>query len=312
MSEFVRVAKDRGDYAAGPRIALIQASGEIQEGSAGGGLFGANNVIAGDDLSKAIRAATADTSVKAIVLRVDSPGGSVSASDQILDAVKKAQASGKPVVVSMGSLAASGGYYISLSANRIIAEPGTITGSIGVLTGKVSIERSLALVGVGTASVGVGHNALYDSEFQPYTPDQLAALNHEADVIYADFTAKVAKGRKLPLAQVLDIAKGRVWSGADGKAHGLVDELGGLWTATDAAKKLAGIPQSERVSFRIYPRQKNLLDAISDFFGNSEASARAVEGFVTLMNAAPVRAVVGAVSDLPRGGVELRATNLPR
>jgi protease-4 len=312
MSEFVRVAKDRGDYAAGPRIALIQASGEIQEGSAGGGLFGANNVIAGDDLSKAIRAATADTSVKAIVLRVDSPGGSVSASDQILDAVKKAQASGKPVVVSMGSLAASGGYYISLSANRIIAEPGTITGSIGVLTGKVSIERSLALVGVGTASVGVGHNALYDSEFQPYTPDQLAALNHEADVIYADFTAKVAKGRKLPLAQVLDIAKGRVWSGADGKAHGLVDELGGLWTATDAAKKLAGIPQSERVSFRIYPRQKNLFDAISDFFGNSEASARAVEGFVTLMNAAPVRAVVGAVSDLPRGGVELRATNLPR
>ena len=312
LAQFVRVLKARGDFASGPRIALIQAAGEIQEGSAGGGLFAANDVIAGDDLSRAIRSAAADTSVRAIVLRVDSPGGSVTASDQILDAVKKAQAAGKPVVVSMGGVAASGGYYISLSANRIVAEPGTITGSIGVLTGKVSIDRSLALIGVGTSSVGVGHNALYDSEFQPYTADQLAALNHEADVIYADFTAKVAKGRKLPLAQVQDIAKGRVWSGADGKAHGLVDELGGLWTATDIAKKLAGIPSTERVSLRIYPRQKNLFEALGEALGNSDAGVRAVEGFVTLMNAAPVRAVVGAVGELPRGGVELRATDLPR
>jgi len=111
---------------------------------------------------------------------------------------------------------------------------------------------------------------------------------------------------------VQDIAKGRVWSGADGKAHGLVDELGGLWTATDAAKKLAGIAPSERVSFRFYPRQKGFFEVLSDLFGNSEAGARAVQGFVTLMNAAPVRAVVGAVNDLPRGGVELRATNLPQ
>ena len=312
MSEYVKVAKEGSAFSAGPRIALIQAAGEIQEGSAGGGLFGGSEVIAGDDLSKAIRAAAGDKDVRAIVLRVDSPGGSVSASDQILDAVKKAQAAGKPVVVSMGGVAASGGYYISLSANRIVAEPGTITGSIGVLTGKVSIDRSLALAGVGSATVGVGRNALYDSEFQPFTPDQLASLNREVDAIYADFTEKVAKGRKLPLAQVQDIAKGRVWSGADGKAHGLVDELGGLWTATDAAKKLAGIAPGERVSFRFFPRQKGFFEVLSDLFGNSEAGARAVQGFVTLMNAAPVRAVVGAVGDLPRGGVELRATNLPR
>ena len=312
MADFVRVAKEGSNFSIGPRIALIQAAGEIQEGSSGGGFFGGNEVIAGDDLSKAIRAAAEDKDVRAIILRVDSPGGSVSASDQILDAVKKAQAAGKPVVVSMGAVAASGGYYISLSANRIVAEPGTITGSIGVLTGKVSIDRSLALAGVGSASVGVGRNALYDSEFQPYTPDQLAALNREVDAIYADFTAKVAKGRKLPLAQVQDIAKGRVWSGADGRTHGLVDELGGLWTATDAAKKLAGIAPNERVSFRIFPRQKGLFEAVTDLFGSTQAGARAAQGFVTLMNAAPVRAVVGAVSELPRGGVELRATNLPR
>jgi protease-4 len=312
MSAYVKVAKEGNAFSIGPRIALIQASGEIQEGSAGGGLFGGSEVIAGDDLSKAIRDAAGDKDVRAIVLRVDSPGGSVSASDQILDAVKKAQAAGKPVVVSMGGVAASGGYYISLSANRIVAEPGTITGSIGVLTGKVSIDRSLALAGVGSATVGVGRNALYDSEFQPFTPDQLASLNREVDAIYADFTAKVAKGRKLPLTQVQDIAKGRVWSGADGKAHGLVDELGGLWTATDAAKKLAGIAPGERVSFRFYPKQKGFFETLNELFGNSEAGARAVQGFVTLMNAAPVRAVVDAVSDLPRGGVELRATNLPR
>jgi protease-4 len=312
MSAYVKVAKEGNAFSIGPRIALIQASGEIQEGSAGGGLFGGSEVIAGDDLSKAIRDAAGDKEVRAIVLRVDSPGGSVSASDQILDAVKKAQAAGKPVVVSMGGVAASGGYYISLSANRIVAEPGTITGSIGVLTGKVSIDRSLALAGVGSATVGVGRNALYDSEFQPFTPDQLASLNREVDAIYADFTAKVAKGRKLPLTQVQNIAKGRVWSGADGKAHGLVDELGGLWTATDAAKKLAGIAPSERVSFRFYPKQKGFFETLNELFGNSEAGARAVQGFVTLMNAAPVRAVVDAVSDLPRGGVELRATNLPR
>ena len=312
MSEFAHVAREAGELASGTHVALIQASGEILDGTAGGGLFGANDVIAGDDLSKAIRQAAADNDVKAIILRVDSPGGSVAASDQILDAVKKAQAAGKPVVVSMGGVAASGGYYIALSANRIVAEPATITGSIGVLTGKVSIDRSLALAGIGTASIGVGHNALYDSEFQPYTAEQLAALNGEADTIYADFTAKVAAGRKLPLAQVKNIAKGRVWSGSDGKAHGLIDELGGLWTASDAARRLARIAPGERIVFRHYPRQKNFVEAIGDAFGNSGGTVRAIEGFVTLMNATPVRAVVGAVNDLPRGGVEMRATNLPR
>jgi protease IV len=313
MADFVRVRRQAAQYAAGPRVALIQASGEIVDGtSSGGGLFSAAGGIASDDLSKAIRAAADDPDVKAIILRVDSPGGSVTASDQILDAVKKAQVRGKPVVVSMGGVAASGGYYISLSANRIVAEPGTITGSIGVFTGKVAINQTLALAGIGTDTVGVGRNALYDSQFQPYTPAQLAAVNHEADVIYGDFTGKVAAGRHLPLAQVQDIAKGRVWSGADARAHGLVDQLGGFWTATDLAKKLAGIAPDQRVAFRLYPEQKGLFAAIGDLFGSSSASARAVQGFVTLMNAAPVRALVGAVGDLPRGGVEMRATNLPR
>ncbi len=226
--------------------------------------------------------------------------------------MKKAQKAGKPVVVSMGGVAASGGYYISASANRIVAEPGTITGSIGVLTGKISFQRSLALAGIGADTIGIGHNALYNSMFQPYTDEQLAALNHEADAIYADFTQKVADGRKLPLAKVQDIAKGRVWSGADAQGNGLVDELGGFWTAADSAKKLAGIAPGDAVSFRLYPRKKGLFEAIDTLLGGSPTAVRAVESFVSLMNAAPVRAVIGTVNEMPRGGVELRATNLPR
>jgi protease-4 len=212
----------------------------------------------------------------------------------------------------MAGLAASGGYYISLSANRIVAEPGTITGSIGVLTGKVSVDRSLALAGVAVDTVGVGRNALYNSEFAPYTPDQLAALNREADAIYADFTGKVAAGRHLPLAKVLAIAKGRVWSGADAQQQGLVDQLGGFWTAADTARKLANIGPDETVVFKFFPKQKGFFDALGEAFGGNDEAEAAVQGFVTLMNAAPVRAMTHAVSELPRGGVELRATGLPQ
>jgi protease-4 len=315
MSEFVRSEEEVAGLASGPHIALIEASGEIVEGNGGGGggIFdGGASAIGGDDLARAIRSATQDKDVRAIVLRVDSPGGSVTASDQILDAVKKAQAAGKPVVVSMGSVAASGGYYISTSANKIVAEPGTLTGSIGVLTGKVSIGKTLALAGVGTDEVGVGKNALMDSSITPFTPDQWDALNAEADAIYADFTQKVALGRKLPLAKVQEIARGRVWTGADASSRGLVDELGGFWTATAAAKKLAGIAADERVVFERYPKQKGLFDALDSIFGGSQASLRAIQGLTTLMNTPVMREAVSAAAEAPHGGVEMRATNLPR
>lgn len=312
MGDFVRSKDGFSEFGDGPRIALVQAAGEIVEGTTGGsGLFGGDNVIAGDDTAKAIRDAANDKSVKAILLRVDSPGGSVSASDQILDAVKKAQAKGIPVVVSMGSVAASGGYYISTSANKIVAEPGTITGSIGVLTGKVSVGKSLGLIGVGAENVGVGKNALMDSGITPYTPDQWAALNREADTIYADFKQKVAKGRKLSLDRVQEIARGRVWSGADASSRGLVDQLGGFWTAADATKKLANIPANENVVFKRFPREKSFFQALNQAFSENSATARAMQGWVTLMNTPAIQAVVTTAQALPHGGVELRATNLP-
>jgi protease-4 len=309
LAQFLSTKPDNS-FGSGPQIALIEAAGEIVNGSVKQGPFGGDAVIAGDDMAKAIREATKDNDIKAIILRVDSPGGSVSASDQILDAVKKAQAAGKPVVVSMGYLAASGGYYISLSANKIVAEPGTITGSIGVLTGKVAFGNTLGLIGAKGENVGVGKNALINSSLEPYTPEQWESVNHQADVIYDDFTRKVAAGRKLPLEKVQDIARGRIWSGADAKQRGLVDKLGGFWDAADIAKQLSGIPKGDRVTFKIYPREKSLIQSIEDFFGLGE-EAEAVSNFSALMNAPIAKEAVRAVRAAPRGAIELRATNIP-
>ncbi|MDB5739234.1 MAG: Protease 4, partial [Alphaproteobacteria bacterium] len=296
-------------------IAIVEASGEITDGTARNGLLSGAAGIASDDLSRAIRQAAQDRNIKAIVLRVDSPGGSVTASDQILHAVKVAQKAGKPVVVSMGAVAASGGYYIATSADRIVAEPGTITGSIGVLTGKVSFNKTANLIGVNTETVAVGKNTLMDSPLLPYTPEQWALLNHQADVIYDDFTRKVAAGRKLPLDKVQELARGRVWSGTDAHARGLVDSLGGFWTAADAAAALAKVPASGMV-FRVYPKPAGLLGRLSGAFGGLEASLGVFGRIESLLNLPVLQTALQGVSSLPQSGpggaIQLRATHLPQ
>lgn len=310
LSKYVHDTEESAEFSPSASIALIEASGEIVDGAAHASPFSTDSGIAGDDLSNAIRAATRDKQIKVIVLRVDSPGGSVSASDQILNAVKKAQAAGKPVVVSMGTLAASGGYYISTSASRIVAEPATLTGSIGVLTGKVSFGKTAQLLGVTIDDIGVGKNALFNSVVTPFTPDQWANLNHQADAIYADFMSKVSAGRKIPYVQVQNIAKGRVWTGADAKPIGLVDQLGGFWTAVAAAKHLAGITD-EHVTFRLFPQKKGILGSLGDAFGGTMAGVKAMEGVASLERAPLVHATIDAVEAAPHGDVEMRATNLP-
>lgn len=295
----------------GANLAVIEAAGEIVDGTAKGDLFNTSAGIASDDMSEAIRQAARAPGIKAIVLRVDSPGGSVTASDQILDAVKKAQAKGKPVVVSMGSLGASGGYYISASANKIVAQPGTLTGSIGVLTGKVALGKTFNLVGAELDEVASGKNTMMDSMTQPYTPEQWALLNHEADVIYDDFLHKVAAGRKLPFEQVQAVAKGRVWTGADAKARGLVDGLGGFWTAADMAAQLSGISKSQ-IAIKIYPRRRGLVESLGNLMGRSQASLKALEGLQTVMALPGIQSVLGTLAEAPRGTVELRAPNLSR
>ena len=262
----------------GANLAVIEAAGEIVDGTAQGDIFNASAGIASDDLSEAIRQAARDPSIKAIVLRVDSPGGSVTASDQILDAVKKAQAKGKPVVVSMGGLAASGGYYISASANKIVARARHLD----------RLDRRADRQGGVRQVAEPGRAWNWTKSRSARTPDGFARssptrrnngplLNHEADVIYDDFLHKVAAGRKLPFEQVQAAAKGRVWTGADAKTQGLVDGLGGFWTAAGMAAELGGV-SPDQIAIKIYPRRRGLVESLGNLMGRSEASLKALEG----------------------------------
>src|SRR5260221_11914427 len=152
----------------------------------------------------------------------------------------------------------------------MVAEPGTITGSIGVMTGKASFKKTLGVIGANAETVAVGKNTLMDSPLQPFTDEQWANLNRQADVIYDDFTQKVAAGRKLPLEKVRDAARGRVWSGADAKEHGLVDALGGFWTAAGQAASLAGVP-AQSMTFRVYTRPTGLWGRLEQLSGGMDA-----------------------------------------
>ncbi|RZJ86633.1 MAG: signal peptide peptidase SppA, partial [Brevundimonas sp.] len=218
-----------------------------------------------------------DKSVKAIVLRVSSPGGSPEASEQILAAVRAAKAAGKPVVVSMGAYAASGGYWISSEASEIVAQPSTLTGSIGVFGGKFVMDGLLGRFGVDMRNLSVGGQ--YADAFSPsrgFTDAQRAAFAGSMDRIYDDFIARVSTGRKLPPARVREIARGRVWTGAQAKALGLVDHLGGVTEAIARAKALANIPEAESVRFKHFPEAKSPWEALSEAFGVQSEAAKAL------------------------------------
>ena len=237
-----------------PTIAVVTLHGPIVSGRGGPQLLPLGNSSAGGDtIAAALREAAADDSVSAIVLRVDSPGGSVTGSETIWREVNRVRDGGKPVVVSMGAVAASGGYYVSMAADAIVANPGTITGSIGVVTGKLVARELKDRLGVGSDSVRTNPNADAWSVNAPFTAEQHAHVEAEADLFYTDFVERVAKGRKLTVEAVDAVARGRVWTGADAKEHGLVDELGGLRTAITRAKVLAGFDADADVRLVGYP-----------------------------------------------------------
>lgn len=234
-----------------PHVALIYASGPIRRGRSGRGAVSGNG-IGSDTISAALRAAAADDTARAIVLRVNSPGGSYVASDTIWREVVRARNAGKPVVVSMGDVAASGGYYIAMAADAIIAQPGTVTGSIGVLSGKPVLATLLGRAGVTTDSVAEGAHAEMFRPTRPFTDEEWTLVNDWLDHIYADFTGKVAAGRRMPAARVHELARGRVWTGADAVANGLADEIGGLDRAAAIARRRCGLPAA--APLRVYPR----------------------------------------------------------
>ena len=240
--------------------------------------------FASDVIARAILDAAEDEDVKAIVFRVDSPGGSPTASDQIWRAVERAKEAGKPVVVSMGSLAASGGYYVSTGADSIIANRGTITGSIGIFGGKFALDGTFNKIGVTFDTVTVGGEFTNAYGVAPFNQAQEAVVREQLKRGYDRFVGLVAEGRGKTYDEIHAIARGRVWSGAQAKEIGLVDELGGFMTAVAKAQELAGMDPAVAPMLSYYPQRKSGFEALESLFGVSAETARA---------AAVLSAVVG-------------------
>ena len=256
----------------GPRIALIYAVGTINSGPGGVDVMG-GEVLGSDTLVRAIRTARGDDSVRAIVLRIDSPGGSAIASDVIWREVTLARED-KPVVASMSDLGASGGYYLAMGADAIVAQPATLTGSIGVVAGKIATGRTYEKLGVTIEPVSAGRFAELYSPVTRFSDDERAKMQEQIDAIYEQFLTKAAEGRGTTRDAIHAVAQGRVWTGRQAKEHGLVDELGGLGHAIALAKERVGIDADEDVELVIYPRPKSLFELLNEGFAVARVALR--------------------------------------
>jgi len=249
VSHYLRHLAYRREGPRGARIALIHGLGPVVAGE--GPLAG--EFISGERVAGEFRRAARDEEIRAIVFRINSPGGSAVGSDLVWRAVREAREHNKPVIVSMGDVAGSGGYYVAMAADAIVAEPTTITGSIGVVYTKFSLPALLARLGVNFDSVKTDPVSDALSPARAMTEAELAQLNQMVGQLYANFTAKVAEGRKLPPDAAEDVARGRVWSGVAAKARGLVDELGGMDQAVALARAKAGLSPGEPHELYLYP-----------------------------------------------------------
>ncbi len=260
----------------GKTIALVFGVGAVTRGRSDYDPVQGSQNMGSDTVASAIRTAAGDKDVKAILFRIDSPGGSYVASDTIWREVVRARQAGKPVIVSMGDVAGSGGYFVAMAADKIVAQPGTITASIGVLGGKMLTSGLWDKVGLSWDEVHQGASATMFTGTHDYTPAEWARFQAWLDRVYVDFTGKVADGRRLPKEKVLEIAKGRIWSGQEAKNLGLIDELGGYDTALKLAKKAAGIPDGNEVRVVVYPRPKTWFEALVQRRGPDNSDKEAV------------------------------------
>jgi len=269
------------------RIAIVYGIGNIVLGDGDTSPLAQDSVIASRRISEDLHKAVDDPKIAGIILRIDSPGGSYIASDAIWREVARARDLHKPLVVSMAGVAASGGYFLSAPAAVIVAEPATITGSIGVFSGKFVIKDLLAKLGITIDSVSVGANSLADSGTADYTPAQWALLQADLDRIYADFLAKVADGRGLTKEEVRAAAKGQVWTGSAAKTQGLVDLLGGIRTATDEVRRLAKIDLTTEVDVEQYPSRSDELETmLAGLIGMNNSTAAAFRPLARILAAA--------------------------
>lgn len=264
MKDYVQVDETSLGLGVGPKIAVVYGVGDITSGESGSTLQG--DVLGADTVSDALKDAADDDAVRAILFRVDSPGGSALASDLVWRATRAARKK-KPLIVSMSDVAASGGYYIGAGATRIVAQPGTMTGSIGVLVVRPMVRDFLGRLGISTETIARGPFAAMFDLTTPLSPEARQKIIAEMDHIYDVFTDRVAAGRKLSTAQVNEIGRGRVWTGAQAKDNGLVDELGGFQAALQATKAAVEIPATQEVELVFYPHPKGLLERVTELIG---------------------------------------------
>lgn len=257
-----------------PKIALVHVDGMIVPGSAGNSPFGGGGLAGGDRIAAALRAARADAGVRAVVLRVDSPGGAVTGSDVIWREVELTAAK-MPVIVSMSDVAASGGYWIATAGTRIMAMPGTYTGSIGVVMARFNLAGTYDKLGVGNSIVKRGENADIFVDSQALSAAQRARLQLSVDTTYDAFISKVAEARNLSRDAVEQLAAGRVWTGKQALELGLIDEIGGLRAALSAARREAGLAAGTDVAIAVYPRQPGLFEQMRGLLATAQARAEA-------------------------------------
>ena len=267
-SEYKEISQESLGLNKGEKIAIVYAAGDITSGRSTYGSDG-QDTIGSDSLVKTINDARDDKTIKAIVLRIDSPGGSGLASDIIWRAVESAKEK-KPVVVSMSDVAASGGYYIACNANKIVAEPSTITGSIGVVGGKPVVKGFYDWIGVTNEYVMRGKNAGMFRESEKFNDTERAKFEEFLKNTYQDFITKVGKGRGKDASYIDTIGQGRVWTGRQGKENGLVDEYGGMDKAIEVAKQLAKLPSDKGVQRVIMPKPPTLLEQL---LGNADEAS---------------------------------------
>lgn len=255
------------------RIALVTGQGGISRGDPDSDAFSNDDGITSESFNKLLRKAEGDATIKGVIVRIDSPGGEVFASDAIWREMNLLSKK-KPVVISMSDTAASGGYYIAMSGDPIVAYPGTLTGSIGVVFGKANLHGLYDKVGVSKDFLTRGRFADIDSDYKPLSPEGRAKLREAIDENYKMFVTKVAQARRRPFDQIEPLSQGRVWLGSQAKANGLVDQLGGLDRAIELVKEKAKIPKDEKITIVTYPPKRSIFDVMFGHSGDNSADAR--------------------------------------
>lgn len=304
-SDYARVGLGSLGLNQGPRIAVIYAAGAITGGRSGfDPLNGAT--MGSETLIDAIRSARKDASVRAIILRIDSPGGSAAASDAIWRElmIARDERADRPVIASMSDLAASGGYYIAMPAQVIVAEPSTLTGSIGIFGGKFVTGGLYEKLGANIESSSIGTHAEMNSPARPYNAAELAKVEEQLRAFYDDFVRKAAQSRNTTPDRIDALAQGRVWTGQQAKANGLVDELGGLARAVAVAKERAKIPEGDDVQLVVYPAPKTFYQMLSERLSGTAETSMVSQWLAANLSASErdlLRAVRGPATLFRRG-----------